>query len=205
MRESRTQNFSQLITSSSGSNPRWASSGRAGSPSAGRGRDEQLAEGAGIDEAQLAALGEGDHRMGVGGLRLLGALGPLQLAAHAQVDDQGRAVVEAEQQVLAGPVDRLDGVALEPGAELLGARVATDRAPVAHLDRLDLPADDLALEVAPDGLDFGKLRHSPRLSRPPTIRRPTWAATCSASFLDRPSPVPRRWPATYTVARYRRA
>ena len=33
--ESSTQNFSQLMMSSSGSKPRWASSGRAGSPSAG--------------------------------------------------------------------------------------------------------------------------------------------------------------------------
>src|ERR1019366_1175284 len=31
---------------------------------------------------------------------------------------------------------------------------------------------DLALEVAPDGLNFGKLRHPLRLSQPPTIRRP---------------------------------
>src|ERR1019366_2937530 len=33
--ESSTQNFSQLMMSSSGSNPRWANSGRTGSPSAG--------------------------------------------------------------------------------------------------------------------------------------------------------------------------
>ena len=39
----------------------------------GRG-DEQLAEGPGVDEAQLAALGEGDHHVGVLGHRVLGAL-----------------------------------------------------------------------------------------------------------------------------------
>ena len=41
-----------------------------------RGGDEQLAEGAGVDVAQLAALGEGDDDVGVLGLGVLGATSP---------------------------------------------------------------------------------------------------------------------------------
>ncbi len=186
--ESRTQNFSQLITSSSGSKPEMGELRQRRLAVLGRGGDEQLSEGPRVDEAKLAALGEGDHRVGVGGLRLLQALHPLQLAAHPEMDDERRAVVEGEQQVLAGTVDRLDRVALEQGAELLGARVASHRAPVSDLDRLDLPADDFALEVTPDGLDFGKLRHSPCLSPPRATHRPPGPRPVRASFLDLPSP-----------------
>ena len=74
--------------------------------------DEQLAEGAGVDVAQLAALGEGDHHVGVAQHRILGTLGPQQLAAHAEVHDEHVAVavavgdlVEAHEQVLALALD----------------------------------------------------------------------------------------------------
>ena len=40
--------------------------------------------------------------------------------------------------------------------------LAPDRARARHLDGLDALADDLALEVAADGLDLGQLRHRPR-------------------------------------------
>ena len=128
--------------SSSGSKPRWASSGTCAVDLGGAG-DEELAEGPGVDEAQLAALGEGDDHVGVLVEGVLGPLGPLELAAHAQMDDQHVVAVEAEEEVLAGPADRRDGAALEPGPELLAVLVATDRALALHLDRLDPPADDL--------------------------------------------------------------
>ena len=55
--------------------------------------DEHLAEGTGVDEPELPALGEGDHHVGVLDHRVLG-LGPQELAAHAQVDDEHLTAVE---------------------------------------------------------------------------------------------------------------
>ena len=71
-----------------------------------------------------------------------------------------------------------------------------DRARAAHLDGLDPLADDLALEVAPDGLDLGQLRHgradpsSRRSLDASSFVRDRAAAACSACFFDRPSPSP---------------
>ena len=135
-----------------------------------RGRDEHLPEGPRVDVAELAPLGEGDHHVGVLGLGLLDALDPQQLAAHAQVHDQGVAAVQADQQVLAEPADRLDGPPLEQGAELLGAGVPAHRAAVGHRDRLDLAPDDLLAQVLAERLDLGELRHrSPRLGGHPAV------------------------------------
>ncbi len=49
---------------------------------------EELAEGAGVHETELAGLGEGDHDVGVLGHRLFGRLDPEELAAHPEVDDE---------------------------------------------------------------------------------------------------------------------
>ena len=80
----------------------------------GRG-DEQLAEGPGVDEAQLAAPRRTTSTtwvcLATGSL----GVGPQQLAAHAQVDDQHVAAVELEQQVLAPPAGADQLAALEPG------------------------------------------------------------------------------------------
>ena len=121
--------------------------------------DEHLPEGARVDVAQLAALGEGDDDVGVLGLGVLGGLDPQQLPAHAEMHDERVPAVERQQQVLAQPAHRLDGVALEEGPEVLGRGVPAHRAAVGHRDRLDLAAHHLAGQVLAQRLDFGQLRH----------------------------------------------
>ena len=66
---------------------------------------EHLAERARVDEAQLPALGERDHDVGVLRHRLARALGPQQLTRHAEVDHQHVVAVELQQQVLPPPLD----------------------------------------------------------------------------------------------------
>ena len=117
--------------------------------------DEQLAEGPGIDVAQLAPLSEGDHHVGVLRLGVLDRLHPDQLAAHAEVDHQRVARVEGHQQILAQPAHRLDGPPLERGPEVLGRGVAAHGAPIGHGHRLDLLARHFARQVLTQRLDFG--------------------------------------------------
>ncbi len=97
--------------------------------------------------------------MGVLGLGVLGRLHPEQLPAHAEVDDQRVAAVQRQQQVLAQAADRLDGPALERGAEVLGRGMAAHGAPVGHGHRLDLLADHLFGEVLSECFDFRQFRH----------------------------------------------
>ncbi len=124
-----------------------------------RRRDEELPEGAGVHIAELAALGERDDDVGVLGLGVLGRLDPEQLPAHPEMHDQRVPAVEREEQVLAQPPHRFDGVALEQGAEVLGRGVAAHRAAVGHRDGLDLAAHHLTGQVLAQGLYFGQLRH----------------------------------------------
>ena len=161
--------------------------------------DEQLAEGAGVDEAQLAALRERDTTwvcFGAGSLR--GSL--QQLAAHAQVDDQQVAGVELEQQVLALAVDAGDLGALEPRDELLlraagGPCACRDTSTVlirlpttsrSRSRRMVSTSGSSGIELVPPIRLVG-----PASSSRSSLATPTAAAACSACFFDRPSPSPR--------------
>ena len=91
-----------------------------------RGRDEQLAERAGIDEPQVAPLLERHDDMGVRGQRH--ASGPaLELSAHPEMHHQDVAVVQREHQVLAAAFDLRDLVSDQARRELLAGLVAPDR------------------------------------------------------------------------------
>ncbi len=158
---------SASMASSRGSRPMWASSGT--SPTSG---DEQLAEGPGVDEAQLAAVVEGDDHVGVL-LHRVADLGAQELAAHPQVGDQDVAVVEVHQQELALAPDPVDPPSLQAGDELLVAGVAAHRAQAGDDHLADPPAGELLLQVAADGLDLGKLRHG---LRPEPRQRRGWRA-----------------------------
>ncbi len=107
-------------------------------------RDIELAEGARVDVAQLAALDEGEHDVRVLGLGVLGTLGAQQLAAHAEVDDEVRAVLQREDEVLAEALRAADRVALDHRAKVLGRLVSTHQAPVGDRDGLHLLADQVA-------------------------------------------------------------
>ena len=107
-----------------------------------------------VDEAQLPALRERDHDVGVLWHRVTRALRPDELARHAQVDHEHVVTVEAEQEVLAATLDPGDLAVDEPGGELLSVVVTPYGAHAVDLDGLDLAADDLALQVAPQHLHF---------------------------------------------------
>ena len=167
--------------------------------------DHQPAEHPLVDEPQLvdppnfrAGQRETDPQV-----PLVGGAGGLHehLAAHAEVAEQGVAVVERQPEVLAAPAGGLDPAAGQGGGEAGGpARVAADRARVQHLDLGQPGADDVALQAG-DG------RPRPRAARAPVQAsvgrwRPASAevaasspyavsaACCSASFLERPTPLP---------------
>ena len=82
--------------------------------------------------------------------------------------------------------------------ELLPRLVATDHAHrvlrTLDLHVLDLLADDVAFQIASHHLDLRKLHpRSPPVARrgaPRCAREASRAACCSASFFERPTPVP---------------
>ena len=81
-----------------------------------------------------------------------------QAAGHAEVQDQGGAGVEREQQVLRPSRRTLDAGAGDARGQVGGDGPAQPR--FVHLQRHDLLARDVGLDAAPGGLDFGKLRHA---------------------------------------------
>ena len=133
-----------------------------------------------------------------------------QLPAHAQVAEQGVPVVQGQPEVLAASPGGLDPASGEGQREALGtARVAADRARVEDVDPGDGPAEHVAGEARPDDLDLGELGHVGRLGRqslaaavaactagsstPRSAAISPYAvsaAACSASFLERPTPLP---------------
>src|SRR5581483_9456798 len=125
--------------------------------------DAQLAEHAGIDEAQLAPGGEMRDQVRVlfDGVRWLADQQP---PGHAEMHDPlrrpGRAVgrFEVDDDVLAHAAHRSDALAGERARDLLRGRLER-LAALADPDRLDRLADDAPGEAARDGFDFGKLRH----------------------------------------------
>src|SRR5205807_6639352 len=112
-------------------------------------------------------------------------------------------------QVLAPPVDGRDRCTGERVLEVAPAAVPADDAHrvlgVANLDGADLPANDLLLQLAADDLHLRQFGHQASLapsrapSRPPSrdwiSARASRAASCSASFFERPLPSPSSSPA----------
>ena len=81
-----------------------------------------------------------------------------QAARHPQVDQERAARREADDQVLAAPVDVLDALAGQLRGD--GERVLGPRQPdVADLDVLERPPLERRRDRTPDGLDLGELRH----------------------------------------------
>ncbi len=134
------------------------------------------------------------------------------LPAHAEVTEQGVAVVEGQPEVLPASAGGLDPAAGQGRGEAGGpTRVAAYRAGVQHLDGGDGGADGVGVESAADDLDLGQLGHGGQSSPAPldpdtgtlsAAGRPSAtaasaisryavsAACCSASFLERPTPWP---------------
>ena len=135
----------------------------------GRG-DEHLAEGAGVDEAQLAALGEGDARRGCawasGSLATWPAAAGRSCAGGRRARRRCRASSSRYLPLRSTPGEP------PPRARPRTARSTswrrTDRRPVTSTALIRAPTTS-RVEVAPDGLDLGKLRHPGQL-RPPRRR-----------------------------------
>ena len=122
-----------------------------------------------------------------------------QLAAHPEVAEEGVAVVEREPEVLAAAQGALEPATGQRGGEAgRAAQVAAYRTGVQDGDRLDGAADDVAGQAVADGLDLGQLGHGSRGSGQSATSRmvatsspyAVSAAACSASFLERPTPLP---------------
>ena len=112
----------------------WAISGGSSAPPGG---DRQPAEHPLVDEPQLAASAAPSRREPHPQVPLVGRAGRLDqhLAAHAEVAEQGVAVVERQPEVLAAAAGGLDPAAGQRGGEAgRAARVAAYRAGVQHLD-----------------------------------------------------------------------
>jgi hypothetical protein len=122
---------------------------------------EQLAGLPKVQDPQVAADREAEHGVGLavhqGGAALLE-----EPSGGAQVDHQGgrvRAAVEAEHEEVAEAGGGAELAAMEPVGELPAVAVATHHLGRPHLDRLDLPAADLFVEVVAEGLDLRQLGH----------------------------------------------
>ena len=83
-----------------------------------------------------------------------------QLAAHAQMCENGVTAVERKPQVLATPPRCLDPPPHEQSREVVcSGNVTTDSARVSDRDVGNAPSHDPALQAPPDDLDLGELRH----------------------------------------------
>ena len=120
------------------------------------GGDRQAAEHPLVHEPELVGAVERQPdpqvSFGEGGRRL-----HEQLAAHAEVGQEGVAVVERQPQVLAAAPGLLDAPAGQPGREVVGAGgVAPYRTGMQYVDRGDGAADHVGLEAEADDLDLGQ-------------------------------------------------
>src|SRR5690606_19341475 len=79
-----------------------------------------------------------------------------QAAGHAQMRDQ-RTRLRLDQQVLGAPLDRLDTLAGQAHVQVFRNRPA--QAPLTHDHTADTLADEMRLDTAAGGFDFGKFRH----------------------------------------------
>ncbi len=129
--------------------------------------DGQAAEAAGIDEADLALVGEREHRVRVGGQRNV-RLRDEQASGHAEVDEELRGRLPGAREVeddrlahAAHAVDRRAGERLRDlflrGLEGLGLAAGPD----AH----DALPANARIHAIGDGFDLGKLGHGDSMRR----------------------------------------
>ena len=110
----------------------------------------------GIRGALAIAPGAGAGRVSAG----RGGGAHEQLAAHAQVRDQRRAVVERQPQELAAPHRRHERPALQAPDEGPGSPgLPAQRPGVEDLHPLDAPPQDVTGQPGPHRLDLRQLRH----------------------------------------------
>ena len=82
-----------------------------------------------------------------------------EAAGHPQVAEQRAAALEAEDEILAAPVDRLDTFALELEGDR--ARVSRrDEPGVEHVDSLETAPGEHGRECCANGVDLGQLGHA---------------------------------------------
>ena len=77
-----------------------------------------------------------------------------QAPSHPEVNQENTTSLEPNNQILAAPLQRRDGLARELGGRFHGV-VRPRQACVVDLDVLERPADEMRLEADPDRLDFG--------------------------------------------------
>ena len=83
---------------------------------------------------------------------------------HPEVDQEHATSLEPDNQILAPPIDGCDALALQLGGDL--ERLDRPRDPrIADLDPVEAPADEHRLELSPNRLDLGELRHARSLAR----------------------------------------
>ncbi|EXF43084.1 hypothetical protein BAY1663_04502 [Pseudomonas sp. BAY1663] len=116
---------------------------------------QQRAEAAWIGIAQRLAGFEQQVDVLVLGRRQTG-INQAQAAGHPQMDDQ-RAGLEADQQVLGAPLNRLDTLTGQAHVQILGNRPA--QAPVAHDHPVDALAEEMRRDTAAGSFDFGEFGH----------------------------------------------
>jgi len=116
------------------------------------------AKGPGIDEADLGAIVEDRHKVGVWGLfciRCACAGSDAEASRHSQMGDHGVAVIQADDQKLAAPADRVHPSPRQSGLDLTRRCVIAGSAVMSHPNTLKLPAHHGFLEMSSCDFDFG--------------------------------------------------
>ena len=201
-RRSAAENASSSKSGSSGSRAMCAIRGGHAASASGQLVDGEPAEGALVDEAQLAAAvgeGEPDPQVRLVGLRRAArpAAGRSCRGAPTSAVPVGApsgSAAAATGTCRAGGRRRASGRSARRRSRSAPGEVPAHGARVEHLDGGDGAAGDPALQAAPDDLDLGQLRHRSAPGRGPAGRRvglaartgacqAASAASCSASFL----------------------
>src|ERR1700751_5590593 len=86
------------------------------------------------------------------------ALRTQEASRHPEVDQENTTALEANNQILATPLDRRDTFSLELGRHL-GRVVRTHEACVVDGDALEAAAHEHRLELPTDALDLRQFRH----------------------------------------------
>ena len=152
------------------------------------------AEAAHVTVGDVGAVVEADERTPVRVVVEPG-VAVAEAPGHPQVDQQDAVGLEADDQVLAAPLDRGDALSLELGGDLVGV-VGPHEPGVADLDALEAPAGEHRLEPPADRLDLGQLGHRASVDSPACPAEPrlgawhldvscgatscTWCGTCTA-------------------------
>lgn len=121
--------------------------------------DVDGAEFADINEAELVSIVELEDGAGE---RLLGMVGraEVEAAGHAEVDDAAASVVELQAEVLAAPLDGLEGASAQLGADVGGGSPAQQAFRAGREGEVgDAAPADQRFELAADSFDFGEFGH----------------------------------------------